>query len=189
VNFVDIVFASLLANNLLFFHFFGLGEFLGESGTVSLGRRIGVLAFLLLVSSAAYAAADHFILVPLHLPTLRTLLVFVILALVTSAYSAVLGTKGGPWPPAREFLVHSFLVGGVLLVGSSSADPFEVVATSVAVVLGYGGALVVMGAVFGRLSREKIPAFIQGLPLQLLTLGLVWLVLQGLGFAFSGKSS
>jgi len=189
VNFIDIVFASLLANNLLFFHYLGVSEFLSESGVGAWGRRVGVLAVLLLVSGVAYGAVDHFLLVPAHLEVLRTLVVFAVIALVVLAYSPLVGSNPGPWPRPREFLVHSFLVGGVLLVGSSSPDLFEIATAAVAVVLGYGGALVLLGAVFGRLSRERVPAFMQGLPLQLLTLGLVWLVLQGLGFAFAGKSS
>lgn len=189
MNFVDIVFASLLANNLLFFHYLGVSEFLSESGVGAWGRRVGVLAVLLLVAGVAYGGVDHYLLVPAHLEVLRTLAVFAVIALVILAYSPVAGSNPGPWPRPREFLVHSFLVGGVLLVGSSSPDLLEIATAAVAVALGYGGALVLLGAVFGRLARERVPAFMQGLPLQLLTLGLVWLVLQGLGFAFTGKSS
>ena len=189
MNFVDIVFASFLANNLLFFHYFGLGEFLGGPGGASLGKRIGVLSALLLVSTLMFWSGDHFVLGPFHLEGLRTLLVFLVLAVVILTYSALLGPKPRTWPPARDFLVHSFLVGGVFLVGSSNGEVLAVLVSALAVVLGYGGALVILAAVFGRLSRERIPAFLQGLPLQLMTLGLVWLVLQGLGFAFSGKLS
>lgn len=189
MNFVDIVFASLLANNLLFFHYLGLSEFLSESGVGAWGRRVGVLAVLLLVSGVAYGAVDHFLLVPGHLTVLRTAVVFAVISVVTLVYAAIVGANPDPWPRPREFLVHSFLVGGVLLVGSSSPDLLEIATASAAVVLGYGGALVLLGAVFGRLARERVPGFMQGLPLQLLTLGLVWLVLQGLGFAFSGKAS
>jgi len=189
VNFVDIVFASFLANNLLFFHYFGLGEFLSDPGSSSLGRRIGLSTLLLVVSTLGYWAGDHFLLVPFHLEVLRTMLVFLVLAVVVLCFSVITGPRPESRPPVMDFLTHSFLVGGVLVVGSSSSDGLEVVVAAVAVVLGYGGALVVLGAVFSRLSRERIPAFLQGLPLQLLTLGLVWLVLQGLGMAFSGKSS
>jgi Na+-translocating ferredoxin:NAD+ oxidoreductase RnfA subunit len=187
VNFVDIVFASLFANNLLFFHYLGLGEFLGDGGAAHLGRRTLTLAVLLVVSSALFWLPDHFLFQPFHLTFLRTLLVLAILGLVTLAYSAAAGALSGPWPRARELLVHSLLVGGLFLVGPSSPDLLAVLTAALAVSLGYGGALVLLVAVFRRLSRENLPAFIQGLPLQLLTLGLVWLILQGLGFAFAGK--
>ncbi len=188
MNFVDIVFASLLANNLLFFHFLGLGEVLGEGGTRSAFRRTAALALLLAAAAGAYWVPDHFLLQPFHLEFLRTLLLLAVIWVVTTLWSLVPGSDQGPWPRARELAVHSFLVGGVLLVGSSSPEWTEVLTAALAVSLGYGGALVLVSSVFRRLSRESIPAFLQGLPLQLATFGLIWLVLQGLGFAFVGKA-
>lgn len=188
MNFVDIVFASLLANHLLFFHFLGLGEFLGEGSRLSVVRRTAILTVLLVVASAAYWVPDHFLLQPFHLEFLRSFLVLVLLWLISLAWGAIQSSLPGPQVPVKTFLVHSFLVGGILLVGSSSPDLAEVLTAAVAVSLGYGGALVLLSAIFQRLSRETLPSFIHGLPLQLLTLGVVWLVLQGLGFAFAGKA-
>jgi len=188
LNFVDIVFASLLANHLLFFHFLGLGEFL--TGTDGHGvRRTMVLLVLLLLASVLFWLPDHFLLDPWGLEFLRTLVLMVVLWLVTSAYDLFLRSVPGPWPQAREFLVHSLLVGGAVLVGTSSPDLLEVVVASLAVALGYGGALFALKAVSHRLARERIPVLAQGLPLQLATLGLVWLVLRGLGMAFGGPGA
>jgi electron transport complex protein RnfA len=188
VNLIDIVFASLLANNLLFFHFLGVSEFLAE-GKADLARRTAVLALLLVTASVLFWLPDHFLLVPFHLPFLRTLVLLAVLWLVTFVYGAGSQALGAGWPAPREFLVHSLLVGGIVLVGTSSPDLLEVVAAAVAVAAGYGGALVLLTSVFRRLSRERIPTLVQGLPLQLVTLGLVWLVLHGLAFAFAGKAS
>lgn len=188
MNFVDIVFASLLANHLLFFHFLGLGEFLTRSDGHDL-RRTMVLLVLLLLASVLFWVPDHFLLEPWGLEFLRTLVLVAALWLVTSVYELFLRSFPGPWPQAREFLVHSLLVGGAVLVGTSSPDLLEVVVASLAVALGYGGALVVLKAVSHRLARERIPVIAQGLPLQLATLGLVWLVLRGMGMALGGPGS
>jgi Na+-translocating ferredoxin:NAD+ oxidoreductase subunit A len=187
MNFVDIVFASLLANNLFFFRFLGLGEFLSGDSEFSIGRRTALLGILLVAASLAYWLVDHSVLQPLHWEVLRTLLAFAVVGLVSVGYSAVRAHRGA-WPQPREFLVHSFFVGGVLVLGTSSPDWTEVAAAAVASTLGYGVALVLLTAGFRRLAQERIPGFIQGLPLRLVTLGLVWLALQGLGFAF-GKGS
>lgn len=189
MSFVDIVFASLLANNLLFFHFLGLGEFLSEGGSSNLFRRTVVLGLLLVLGVLLFFVPDQFLLQPLHLEFLRTLLLLGVMALLVLSYSAVVGTLPGPWPAARELLVHSLLVAGVVLAGSSSHDLFEVLTAALAVALGYGGALVLLVVAFRRVSRERIPTLFQGLPLQLATLGVIWLVLHGLGFAFAGKAS
>jgi electron transport complex protein RnfA len=188
VNFLDIFFASLLANNLLFFHFLGLGEFLSEVDRPQVVRRTVILGVLLVVGAVLFWVPDHFLLVAFHLTFLRTLVLLLVVFMVTAAYAAVVPSLGAGVPSPREFVVHSLLVGAVVLVGSSSPDVFEVLTAAVAVVLGYGLAVALLRSVFQRLSRERIPAFVQGLPLQLLTLGLVWLVLHGLAFAFTGKA-
>lgn len=189
MNFVDILFASLLANHLLFFHFFGVGEFLTPGSTRNLGPRTLGLTVLLVAATVLWWVPDYFVLQAFHLEFLRTLLLLVVLWTVTTLWSLLRKSLPGPWPQAREFLLHSFLVGGVLLVGSSSPDLFEVMVAATAAGLGYGAALVLLAAVESRLARETIPRFIQGLPLQLITLGMVWLILQGLGFAFAGKGA
>ena len=187
MNFADVVFASLFANNLFFFRFLGLGEFLNGDSERSIGTRTALLGVLLLATSLAYWLVDSVLLQPFHLEVLRTVLAFAVVGLVTLLYSVLRGHRSA-WPHPKEFLVHSFLVGGVLLLGTSSPSWAEVATAAVASTLGYGGALVLLTAGFRRLAQERLPGFIQGLPLRLVTLGLVWLALQGLGFAF-GKGS
>lgn len=189
MNFIDIVFASLLANHLLFFHYLGLSEFLAEGGRVDVVRRTLVLGLLLVVGAVLFWVPDHFVLQPFHWEFLRTLVLFVVVWALTMAYSALVSAWGHSAPAPREVAVHTLLVGGIVLVGASSSDLFEVLTAGAAAAVGYGGALVLLKAVFQRLSRERTPSFIQGLPLQLLTLALVWLVLHGLQFAFAGKVS
>lgn len=184
MNFIDIVFASLLANNLLFFRYLGLGEFLLEDGK-QLTIRSLVLGILLTTTSLLFWIPDHFLLVPFHLEFARTVVLLLDLWLVTSLYSLI--RRGGPHP--RELVVHSLLVGGTVIIGTSSPDWLEMVTAAVAVAVGYGLALGVLRAVFSRLARERIPVIIQGLPLQLMTMGLVWLALQGLGLSFAGKGT
>ncbi len=187
MNFIEIVFASILANNLLFFHYLGVSEFLASAGQWSLFRKTLLLWVLLSLAVVLYWVPDQFLLQPLHWEFLRTLLLLGVLGLVSFAYSASVRSFKGSWPQAKEYLVHSFLIGGVLLVGASSSNLLEILLLALAVVLGYGIALLLLNSVLSRLSRERIPPFIQGLPLKLMTLGLVWLVLQGLGFSFLEK--
>jgi len=184
VNFADIVFAALLANNLLVFSNLGLAEYLVDPAPRL--RRLWTMGAFLIVGAGLFWLPDHYLLQPLHLEFLRTLLVFALLGLVFLVYSAV-GPETLPKP--EEFLIHSMLVGGIVLTGSSSADLFEVLAAAAAVALGYALALILLSAVHRRLAREKIPDVVRGLPLQLVTLGMAWLALHGLAFAFSGKAS
>jgi len=189
VNYFDIAFAFLLANNLLFFHFLGLGELLGDPTKGTTLRRTLGLGALLLVTVSLFWIPDHFLLRPFHLEFLRTL---VLLAAVGAGYlltAAAHRLVPGPWPQPKEILVHSLLIGATVLIGTAFDEWTQAALACLAAAAGYGAALVLLRSVFSRLARERIPAFLQGLPLQLLTLGLVWLVLHGLGFAFAGKGA
>ncbi len=182
MNFADIVFASLLANNLLVFSYFGLAEYLADPAPRL--RRLWTMAAFLVAGTALFWLPDHYLLQPLHAEFLRAPLVLVLLGLVFLVYSAV-----GPdtLPKPEELLIHSVLVGGVILAGSSG-DLLEAVAAAAAAALGYGLAIIMLAAVHGRLARERVPELLRGLPLQLVTLGVAWLALHGLSFAFSGKA-
>lgn len=184
MNFADIVFASLLANNLLVFSNLGLAEYLVDPAPRP--RRLWTMGVFLVVGAGLYWLPDHYLLQPLHLEFLRTLLVFALVGLVFLVYSAV-GPETLPKP--EEFLIHSMLVGGIVLTGSSSGDLLEVLTAAAAVALGYALAFILLSAVHRRMARESVPAAVRGLPLQLVTLGMAWLALHGLAFAFSGKAS
>lgn len=183
MNFADIIFASLLANNLLVFSHFGLAEYLADP--VPRLRRLWTMGAFLVAGAALFWLPDHYLLQPLHLEFLRSVLVLVLVGLVFLVYSAV-----GPdtLPRPEEFLIHSLLVGGIVVTGSSSGDLFEVLATAGAVALGYALAMVLLAAVHRGLARERVPDLLKGLPLQLVTLGVAWLALHGLSFTFSGKA-
>lgn len=188
MNWIDIAFASLLANHLLFFRYLGLAEWLENSRPLTLARTVG-LALLLLVAASVFWVVNAFALVPWHLGWLQSLL---LLASVGVASLVALGGRRlwpQAWPSPKALVLHSFLVGGTVVVGGTAAGWPELALASVAVAAGYGVATVLLDAVAGRLARERIPVVLQGLPMQLITLGLAWLVLHGLGFAFAGKAS
>jgi len=181
VNFADIVFASLLANNILVASQFGLAEYLAATPRLP---RLWTMGAFLVAGAALFWFPDHYLLQPFHLEFLRAILLLLLLGLVFLVYSAM-----GPevLPSPEEFLIHSALVGGIVLTGSHSTL-FEVLAAAAGVALGYILAVVFLSAIHRRLARERVPEILRGLPLQLVTLGMVWLVLHGLQFAFSGKA-
>lgn len=187
MHFLDLVFASLFVNHLVFFHFFGLSEVLAESRPKNLLFRTVALTAVLCVATLLFWLPDQFLLRPFHAEFARSFLLLGILWVTTSLWAVL--PKPTSWPSAKELLAHSLLLGGILLIGSSNSSVLDVLTVALAVGLGYGGTIALLGAVDSRLARESIPVVIQGLPLQLMTLGMVWLVLQGLGFAFSGNGA
>lgn len=189
MRFADLTVAFLLANNLLFCHFLGLSEMLGPISFQKILRRSLTLSVILAVSGALFWLLTWALVLPFHLSFLTT---FFAVGAVAAGYwlyvwaRQALGREAS-WPDPREFLFHSLLLGGILLAVGASRDLSEFVGVVAASVVGYSVGLVLLHAVFVRMSRERIPLILQGIPFQLLTAGLVWLVLSGLDFRFVGQ--
>jgi Na+-translocating ferredoxin:NAD+ oxidoreductase RnfA subunit len=190
VRFADLTVAFLLANNVLFCHFLGLSEMLGPVSFQKILRRSLTLSVILAVSSVLFWLFNWALLIPFQLTYLST---FFAVANVGAGYwlyvwiRRALGREGS-WPDPREFLFHSLLLGGMLLAVGASRDLVEVVGVVLASVVGYSVGLVLLHAVLVRMSRERVPLLLQGIPFQLFTAGLVWLVLNGLDFRFTGQA-
>lgn len=189
MNFIDILFASLLANNLVFFHFFGLSEFLTEKGKDVVWLRTLTIATVLVPMALLFWFLESFFLGPLHLEVLRTLALGLVLFAGSGLYWLVRPLLEGPFPSFRELTLHSLLMGAVLAIGVPATSGWEVIVGALAVSAGYAGSWYLVQAISSRIARERVPSILQGLPLQLVTLGIVWLVLQGLSLHFAGSTA
>jgi Na+-translocating ferredoxin:NAD+ oxidoreductase RnfA subunit len=180
----------MLSNNLLFSHFLGLSEMLGPVSFQKIFRRSLLLGILVLLGGGLFASVRGLLLVPFHLEVLTTLFLVLSLAAGYWAYTWVrLSSRHeDTWPDPKEFLFHTLLLGGILLVSEAALSAWEYLAFGLASVVGYALALVFLHAVFQRMAREKVPVLFQGLPFQLFSAGLVWLILSGLDFHFGGTA-
>jgi len=188
VNWLDFVFAAFFVDHLMIAHFLGMPEFLANGSARDQKRTTALVGLILLPATLLFWWLHQGILVPTHLAFFDSIAVLAILALVmgvVGGFKKILG----PWRQEQALLSHSFLVGGMLYLAWNSASAVEVMAKVAASVLSYLALLALFSAIERRLDREKVPVLVQGLPLQLVTLGLVWLVFHGLQFAFSGPSA
>ena len=186
MRFADLTLAFLLSNNLFFSHFLGVSESLGPN---PFHRLVPVaLGVLLFFCGGLFLLADIVIIQPFRLSFLTTLVAVMAIALGYLAFDALRRSmdKANLWPETREIMLHSLLLGGILLIAAQARDLVEFPVAVLAAVLGYSLSLVLLSAVVQRMVREKTPVWFQGIPFSLFTAGLVWLILNGLGLQFSG---
>lgn len=181
---LDTAVAFLLANNLLFVHFFGLKESLNTG--VSWGgklRETGFLALHLVIGAILLWFAEHYFLNS-GFPWLRLPLYALVLWGLSELYGLVFKNTDQA-PSKQEVLLNSFLLGACYTVLQVSSGLLDVLLLALAALMGYFLSFLSLKAVDSRIFRESIPSFIQGLPLKLLTCGLIALVLNGLALSFS----
>jgi len=177
-----------LVNNFVLTQFLGLCPFVGVSRRfeAAAGMALATLFVLTLASGASYAAW-HWILEPLGLGYLRTLVFILLIAAVVQATEMLVRATS----PLLHELLGVFLplittncaVLGVALLNLERQHGFiESLVYGAAAAAGFGLALLAFAGLRERLETADVPAAFRGTPLALVTAGLMALAFMG----FSG---
>jgi electron transport complex protein RnfA len=174
-----------LVNNFVLTQFLGLCPFVGVSQRfeAAAGMALATLFVLTLASGASWAAW-HWLLEPLGLGYLRTLVfVLLIAAVVQGAEMIVRATS-----PLLHELLGVFLplittncaVLGVALINLERQHGFvESLIFGAAAAAGFGLALLLFAGLRERMDTADVPAAFRGTPIALVTAGLMALAFMG----------
>ena len=177
-----------LVNNVVLSQFLGLCPFLGVSKNMKSAAGMGVaVIFVIAISSAVASLIYQFILTPLHIEYLQTIVfILVIAALVQfvemflkKAMPALHKTLGVYLP----LITTNCAVLGVALNNVTDNYNFlESVVNGVGTAVGFTIAIVILAGIREKIEDNDIPAPFQGMPIVLLTAGLMSIAFMG----FSG---
>jgi electron transport complex protein RnfA len=180
-----------LVNNFVLTNFLGLCPFVGVSGRfeAAAGMALATLFVMTLASGLGYAAF-HWLLDPLGLGYLRTLVFILLIAavvqlteLVVRATSPLLHQLLGVFLPL--ITTNCAVLGVALLNLDRHHDLLESLVYGASAAAGFGLALVLLAALRERVDSGDAPAAFRGAPLTLVTAGLMALAFMG----FSGLGS
>lgn len=180
-----ITLGALLVNNLIFSQFLGICPFLGVSKQVDTAVGMGcAVTFVMGLSSAITWLLDHFLLTRFHLVYLRTVaFVLVIAALVQviemflQRSMPALYTALGVYLP---LITTNCAVLGVALLNIQNHYTFlESVVYGITGGLGFLLAIVLFASIRERIQESACPKAFQGLPIALVTAGLMALAFMG----------
>ena len=176
-----------LVNNFVLTQFLGLCPFVGVSRRfeAAAGMALATLFVLTLASGASYAAW-HWILEPLGLGYLRTLVFILLIAAVVQATEMLVRASS----PLLHELLGVFLplittncaVLGVALINLERQHGFlESLVFGAAAAAGFGLALLAFAGLRERMEATDVPAAFRGTPIALITAGLMALAFMGFG--------
>jgi len=174
-----------LVNNVVLTGFLGLCPFIG------VGRRLEAAAgmalatlFVLTLASGASWAAMHWLLEPLGLGYLRTLVFILLIAALVQLTEMLVRSSS----PLLHELLGVFLplittncaVLGVALINLDRGHGFlESLVFGAAAGAGFGAALIAFASLRERLEGADLPAAFRGAPIALVTAGLMALAFMG----------
>lgn len=187
---IMIVVATALINNVVLSQFLGICSFLGVSRQMKASASLGgAVIFVITISSAVASLLYDFVLAPLNLDYLKTIVfILVIAALVQMVEMFLKKTSPAVYKALGIFLpliTTNCAVLGVALTNVQNGYNFiESVLSGFGTAVGYTIAIVLLAGIRDRIDEEAVSAPFRGAPVVLLCATLMAIAFMG----FSGLS-
>lgn len=188
IDILLLMLSSALVQNFIFAKFYGICPFLGVSDKPATAAGMGMaVTFVITLSSAATWAVYEFILEPFNLVFLKTIVFILIIAalvqliemflkkFVPSLYQAL-----GIYLPL--ITTNCAVLGSALLNIQNEYNFIYSVAYGFSAAIGFTMAILIFAGVRARLQFAQAPKSFQGMPLVLISAGLIAMAFSG----FSG---
>lgn len=181
-----LVIGALFVNNFVMSRFLGICSFLGVSKKIETAKGMGLaVTFVMTIASFITYLISNFILIPLNITYLTTMAyILVIAALVQFVEMVIKKMSPSLYSALGIFLplitTNCAILGAVLINVQEKYTLVESVVFGAASGLGYMLAIVLLAGLRERMeANDKIPEALKGLPLSLITAGLMSIAFLG----------
>ena len=180
-----ILIGSALVNNVVLSQFLGLCPFLGVSKKTKTAASMGAaVIFVIMIASAVTYAVHYMVLVPLGMEYMQTIVFILVIAalvqmieMMLKKVSPAIYSALGVYLP---LITTNCAVLGVAITNIQNGSTFgESMMNSLGTSVGFLVAIVIMAGIRERLEGNDIPKAFQGMPIVLITSGLMAIAFCG----------
>ena len=180
-----ILIGSALVNNVVLSQFLGLCPFLGVSKKTKTAASMGAaVIFVIMIASAVTFAVQYLVLVPLKMEYMQTIVFILVIAALVQMIEMML-KKVSPAIYAAlgvylPLITTNCAVLGVAITNIQNGSTFaESMMNSLGTSVGFLISIVIMAGIRERLEGNDIPKAFQGMPIVLITSGLMAIAFCG----------
>jgi electron transport complex protein RnfA len=188
MNYIIIFIAAVFVNNIVLSQFLGICPFLGVSKKIDTATGMGMaVAFVLTIAVTVTYLVQKYVLDAFGLAYLQTIVFILIIAWLVQMVEIVL-KKVSPalYQALGVFLplitTNCAILGVAILVIQKDYSLVESIVFAVSTAAGFALALVIFAGIREQLERTNIPSAMKGIPIALITAGLLAMAFMG----FSG---
>lgn len=188
MEFIGIIIVAIFVNNVVFSQFLGICPFLGVSKKVDTAIGMGLaVTFVLTIATIVTFLLQKGLLEPFGLQYLQTITFILVIAALVQMVEIVL-KKISPalYQALGVFLplitTNCVILGVAILVIQKDFNLLESTIYAVATAIGYAMALIIFSSIREQMALTKIPKAMQGIPIALITAGIIAMAFMG----FSG---
>ena len=185
ITLVAIVIGAIFVNNVVLSQFLGICPFLGVSSKVETSLGMGMaVTFVMALSSVVTWCLQTYILDPFGIGYMQTIAFILVIAALVQMVEIVL-KKVSPalYQALGIFLplitTNCAVLGVAIITIQKDFDLLTGVVYSVATALGFALALVLFAGIRERLEVEDVPQAMRGVPIALITAGLLAMAFMG----------
>ena len=182
------IIGAIFVNNVVLAQFLGICPFLGVSSKVETSLGMGAaVTFVMALTSVVAWSIQTYVLVPLGIEYMQTIVfILVIAALVQMVEIMLKKVSPSLYQALGIFLplitTNCAVLGVAILMISKEFNLLQSIVYSVATAIGFALALVLFAGIRERLELEDVPKAVQGVPVALITAGILAMAFMG----FSG---
>ncbi len=188
MEYLIIIISAIFVNNIVLSQFLGICPFLGVSTKVetSLGMG-GAVTFVMAISSLVVYLIQYYILVPLHIEYMQTIVFILVIAALVQMVEIVLKKLSPSLYQALGIFLplittNCAVLGIAILLVQKQYNLLESVVFATATAIGFTVALVLFAGLRERLALANVPAAMKGIPVALVTASILAMAFMG----FSG---
>ena len=188
LSYFAIIIGAIFVNNVVLAQFLGICPFLGVSSKVETSMGMGAaVTFVMALSAVVTWLIQTYILVPLGIEYMQTIVFILVIAALVQMVEIVL-KKVSPslYQALGIFLplitTNCAVLGVAILMIQKEFSLLQGVVYNVSIALGFALALVIFAGLRERIEFEETPKAFQGVPIALITASILAMAFMG----FSG---
>ncbi|MEE1252952.1 MAG: electron transport complex subunit RsxA [Bacteroidales bacterium] len=185
MEYVYIIIFAVFVNNVILSQFLGICPFLGVSTKVSTAAGMGAaVVFVMALSTVVTFLLQEFILVPLEIEFLQTIVFILVIAALVQMVEIIL-KKISPslYQALGVFLplitTNCAVLGISILVIQKGYNLLEGITYSIGISLGFTLAMVIFAGLREYLELVEVPKGVKGIPIALITAGILAMAFMG----------
>lgn len=185
MEYLIIIIAAIFVNNVVLSQFLGICPFLGVSNKISTSAGMaGAVTFVIVLATIVTFLLQYYVLNPLGVGFMQTIVfILVIAALVQMVEIMLKKLSPALYQALGIFLplitTNCAVLGVAILVIKKNYNLLEGVVFGASTALGFGLALVIMAGIREQLDLANVPKGMKGVPIALLTAGILALAFMG----------
>ena len=180
------IIGAILVNNIILAQFLGICPFLGVSNKISTAVGMGAaVVFVMTLATLATSIVNTYILIPFNLLFLQTIAFILVIASLVQMVEIILKKISPPLYQALGIFLplittNCAVLGVAILVTQKfSTNIFDSVIYAISVAIGFTLAITIFAGLREQMDLVNIPKGMKGVPIALITAGILALAFMG----------